>query len=83
MKTVKATFVRNHIAEIWDMARKEPISVETRGQAEFVIISASEYKKLTGERKARQAGYARHLFEGIDVDQLLATPIPGIEEYMP
>ncbi len=83
MKTVKATFVRNHIAETWEMARKEPIAVENRGETEFVIMSAEDYGKLTTKRKPRQPGWGKQFFEGIDIDELLATPIPGIEEYIP
>jgi prevent-host-death family protein len=83
MVTIKATFVRNHIAETWEMARNGPVVVENHGQPEFVILTASEYEKLSSKRKPRQPGFGAHLFEGIDVDELLATPIPGIEEYMP
>ena len=83
MKSVNASFVRTHIAETWEMARKEPVAVENCGKTEFVIITSTEYVKLNGKRKPRPAGYAKHLFAGIDVDALLATPIPGIEEYMP
>lgn len=83
MKTIKAAFVRNHIAETWAMARKEPVLVENHGEPEFVILSASEYVKLTQPRAPRQAGYAKHLFAGIDVDEMLNTPVPGIEDYMP
>jgi PHD/YefM family antitoxin component YafN of YafNO toxin-antitoxin module len=81
MKAVNATFVRNHIAETWQLARNEPVAVENHGETEFVIVSYAEYKRMTAERAARQAGYARRLFEGVDA--LLATPIPGIEEYRP
>jgi len=82
METVKATFVRNHFAETWELARKGPIGVENHGETELVILTLADYEKLTEGRKPRQAGYAKHLFEGVDVDALLATPIPGIEEYM-
>lgn len=82
MQTVKATFVRNHIAETWELARQGPIAVENHGETEFIILTKADFEKLTNERKPRQAGYAKHLFEGIDVNELLATPIPGIEEYM-
>jgi prevent-host-death family protein len=83
MKTLKATFVRNHIAEAWEMARTEPITIENHGSPEFVLMSVSEYEKLAQKRKPRQPGFAKHIFEGVDIDALLATPIPGLEEYMP
>ena len=83
MQTVTATFVRNKIADAWEMARSGPLAIENHGEVEFVILSAADYDKLTHGRKPRQAGYARHLFEGVDVDALLATPVPGLEEYMP
>jgi hypothetical protein len=34
-------------------------------------------------RSAPRPGFAADLFEGVDINALLATPIPGIEEYMP
>jgi hypothetical protein len=46
-------------------------------------VEAKEYEETTELRKPRKTGYARHLLEGVDVDALLATPIPGIEEYRP
>jgi len=83
LKTINATFVRNHIAETWNMAENGPLAVENHGQKKFVIVSAADYDKLIGKRAPRMAGYAKHLFDGVDIDELLATPIPGIEEYMP
>jgi len=83
LKTVNAAFVRNHIAETREMAREAPLVVENHGKPEFVIVSAEEFAKLTGTRKSRQTGYARHVLEGVDIDELLATPVPGIEEYTP
>ena len=83
MATINASFVRNHIAETWEMARREPVFVENHGQPEFVILKASDYEKLTQKPRPRRLGFAAHLFEGINTDELMATPIPGIEEYMP
>jgi len=83
MQTVTSTFVRNHIADAWEMARNEPLAVESHGEVEFFIVSAEDFRTLTEGRRPRRAGYAKHLFQGVDIDELLSTPIPGIEEYMP
>ena len=83
VQTVTITYVNSNIDHALALARKAPLAVETDGQVEFVILSAADYYSLTQTRTPRQAGYARQLFEGVDVDALLATSIPGLEHYMP
>jgi len=81
MATVSASFVRNHLVKTLEMTREEPVTVEVRGHAEFVILKAADYEELIQHARPRRLGFAAHLFEGIDTDELMATPIPGIEEY--
>ena len=78
MVTMDATDARNNIGKLWDTASREPVTVESGGKPIAVVVSSEEYSKLTRHRKPRQAGTMRHMFEGVDVNELLATPIDDI-----
>jgi prevent-host-death family protein len=83
MVTMNATDARNNIGTLWDTAAREPVTIESAGKPIAVVLSPEEYKNLTRKRKPRQAGTMCHLFEGVDVNALLATPIDEVfEEYM-
>jgi prevent-host-death family protein len=83
MVTMSATDARNNIGTLWDTASREPVTVESAGKPIAVVLSPEEYGKLTHRRKPRQAGTMRHLFEGVDVNEVLAIPIDDVfAEYM-
>ena len=83
MVTMNASDARNNIGKLWDAASREPVTVESAGKPIAVVLSPEEYDKLKGRRHRRQAGTMRHLFEGVDVNALLATPIDDVfSEYM-
>jgi prevent-host-death family protein len=80
---MNATEARNNIGKLWDAASREPVTIESAGKPIAVVLSPEEYGKLTRVRKTRKAGTMRHLFEGVDVNALLATPIDDIfADYM-
>lgn len=85
MTTASATDVKTHFGEYLDKARMEPVIVQRSGRDVAVLISKEEYDRLVAGpvSRARRPGFARRLFEGVDVDRLLSTPVEGFEEYIP
>ena len=85
MTIASATDFKVHLGEYLDKAQSEPVIVQKAGRDVAVLISKDEYDRLSNrpEPRRRQRGFAKHLFAGVDVDQLLATPLEGFEEYMP
>ena len=83
MLTMNATDARNNIGKLWDKAAKEPVTIESAGKPVAVVLSPEAYSKLVRGRKPRKAGTMRHIFAGVDVNALLATPIDDVfVEYM-
>ena len=85
MTIASATEFKIHLGEYLDKSRTEPVFVRKSGRDVAVLISKEEFDRLSVQplRRPRRRGFAKHLFTGIDVDKLLATPIEGFEEYMP
>lgn len=82
MTTITATEARNNIGKLWSRAAGEPVTVLSAGQAVAVVLSPAEFARLTAKQHGVKAGFAKHLFEGIDVDALLDTDISEVfEEY--
>jgi len=83
MVTINASDARNNIGKLWEAASREPVTIESAGKPIAIVLSPEAYEKLAGRRKRREAGTMRHLFAGIDVNELLATPIDDVfSEYM-
>jgi len=73
MITINATEARNNIEKLWSQAANEPVIVLNAGQAVAVVLSPSEFAKLTTRRRGVKAGFAKHLFPGVDMNSLLNT----------
>lgn len=58
----------------------EPVTVMSAGQAAAVVLSPSEFHKLTSKRRGPKAGFAKHLFRGVDMIALLNTSIEDVFE---
>ena len=52
-----------------------PVTVLSAGQALAVVLSLSEFEKLTSRSHGAKAGFAKHLFRGVDINEMLNTPI--------
>ncbi|NOX42980.1 MAG: type II toxin-antitoxin system Phd/YefM family antitoxin [Gammaproteobacteria bacterium] len=50
MKAIAAKEAKNNFGELMDNAQREPITIERRGRAVAVIMSAKEYEKIKLER---------------------------------
>ena len=84
MVIINATTARNNIGKLWNAAAIEPVTIQSAGKPIAVVLSPDEYAKLTGQLKPRQGGFAKDLFPGVDIDDLLSTPIDDVfAEYMP
>ncbi|MFV1982101.1 MAG: type II toxin-antitoxin system Phd/YefM family antitoxin [Thiohalomonadales bacterium] len=56
MKSIAAKEAKNNFGELMDTAQREPVTIERRGRAVAVVISAKEYEKIKLERlRARLA----------------------------
>ncbi len=50
MKSIAAKEAKNNFGELMDTAQREPVTIERRGRAVAVIMSANEYDKIKLER---------------------------------
>ena len=82
MITANVADVQDEFEGFLHKARFGPVFIQKAGRDVAVLLSKAKYDRLTNRqtRRPRRRGFAKHLFEGIDVDALLATPIPGFEE---
>jgi hypothetical protein len=69
-------------AETWLNQESERTGIPVRELAARMLVERLKLE-TTGPVRAPRPGFASDLFQGVDVDALLATPVPGIEEYMP
>lgn len=82
MVTINATEARNNIGKLWSRAAKEPVTILSAGQPVAVVLSPAEFEKLTARRRGAKAGFAKHLFQGVDMNALLDTSLDDVfEEY--
>lgn len=82
MVTINVTEAHDNIGEIWSKAAKEPVTVLSAGQAVAVVLSPAEFERLTARRRGAKAGFAKHLFGGVDLNALLDTSLDDVfEEY--
>jgi len=83
MHSMSATNVRNRIGDLWKMAEQAPVTVERNGTPcfqviaidKYVAVPREEYERMKSGSKGLQPGFAADLFEGVDVDALLAVDI--------
>ena len=80
MTTISATEARNNIGKLWSEAANGPVTVLSAGQAVAVVLSPAEFEKLTARRRGVKAGFAKHLFAGVDMNALLETNIDDVFE---
>jgi len=79
---INAAEAHDNIAELWSKAAQEPVTVLSAGQAVAVVLSPAEFERLTARRRGAKAGFAKHLFNGVDLNALLETSLDDVfEEY--
>jgi hypothetical protein len=68
---------------VWELARNEPVKIESNGKTVGIVLSEQEYNRLAkANRKPRQLGIAKDWFPGVDWDEVLSRPLEGFEDYM-
>ena len=50
MRTITATNARRRFGQLLEMARSEPVAIESRGRSVAVLLSPEEYERLTKHR---------------------------------
>ena len=70
MVTINATEARDDIEELWSKAAKEPVTVLSAGQTIIAVLSPAEFKRLSAWGRGAKAGFAKHLFGGVDLNAL-------------
>ncbi len=78
MTTISATEARNNIGRLWTEAANGPVTVLSAGQPVAVVLSPAEFNQLTARRRGIKAGFAKHLFPGVDMNALLDTNIDDV-----
>jgi prevent-host-death family protein len=58
MKTINATEVKNRFGAVMDIALAEPVMVKKSGRSSIVMLSATEYERLTAMEDAYWAARA-------------------------
>ena len=93
MITMSATDAKNKIGDLWELADKEPVTIERNGTARYIVspvdtyvtLPREEYDRLRGgtEHPPRQIGFAKELFAGTDIDALLNVDLTDVmQEYL-
>lgn len=83
MATISATDAKNKIGDLWQMAEREPVTIERNGVPKYQIIATDqyvavprdEYRRLKSAKRVPRRGFAREQLKGLDVDALLAVDI--------
>ncbi|MGO8671579.1 MAG: hypothetical protein ACLQVD_09480 [Capsulimonadaceae bacterium] len=86
MKTVEsvtATFARNSIGTVWEMARKGPIAVTSAGKTIAYVLAPEDFERT--QRKPRTLGFARDLIGEFDLHEFNSVTAEemGFGQYMP
>ena len=81
MNSIPTTETRNRISEVWKTVAEEPVAILRPGVAAAVVVSPSEYERLSaGARKSTQGGFTKGLFPGVDWDEVFAGPAVGFDQ---
>ncbi len=78
MTTIDEAEAQNNIGKLWTEAANGPVTVLSAGQPVAVVLSPAEFAKLTARQNGINAGFAKHLFPGVDMNVLLETNIDDV-----
>ena len=83
MVTINASEARNNIGKLWKEAAKEPVTILSAGKVVAVVLSPTEFQKLTAPRRGAKAGFAKHLLPGVDLNALLSSHAKESRYFVP
>jgi prevent-host-death family protein len=88
MTHVTATFAKNNLGEIWEMAKKGPVEVLSNGNPVAVVLSPEEFARLRDPGKKlgrpRRFGLLADKLSDLDIDALLNVDVSeAFKDYMP
>lgn len=87
MASITATYAKNNIGDVWEMAKSGPVEVLSNGTPVAVILSPDQFKALTQKTvlgRPRRLGRLAAAFAGFDSDAFLDTDISeAFSEYSP
>ncbi len=78
MTTISAAEAQNNLGQLWSEAANGPVTILSAGQPVAVVLSPAEFDKLTARWRGVKAGFAKHLFPGVDMNALLDTHIDDV-----
>ena len=83
VESVTASFARNSIGAVWEMAKKGPVAVTSAGKTIAYVLAPEDFER--SQRKPRTLGFAKDLIGDFDLDEFNSvTPEEmGFGEYMP
>lgn len=65
MTRVTATEFKNNVGAFSDAAMREPVIITSHQRDRLVLLSAEEYRRLTGQSESGSEERRRELLEGI------------------
>lgn len=83
VQRVTASFARNSIGAVWDMAKRGPVAVESAGKTIAYILSPEDFER--SQRHPRTLGFAKDLIGDFDLEKFnsVSAEEMGFGEYAP
>jgi len=83
IQSVTASFARNSIGTVWDMAKRGPVAVESAGKTIAYVLSPDDFDRC--QRQPRTLGFAKDLIGDFDIEAFnsVSAEDMGFEEYLP
>jgi prevent-host-death family protein len=87
MHIVSSTDAKRNLGSLLEEVQSgEIVEIEVFGKPKAVLMSAEQFEEIKPHlkmKRKREFGAWKDILAGVDVNALLATPIEGLEEYMP
>ena len=79
MAQITATYAKNNLDRVWEMAQQEPVEVTSNGAPVAFILSPDEYSRLCQRQtrigRPRRIGLLSKEFADFDTDALLNVDV--------
>ena len=81
MTSITATYAKNNIGEVWEMAKNEPVEVLSNGTPVAVIVSPEQFEALSTRSRLgrpRRFGWFQDAARNFDSEAFLNTDISEV-----